>query len=631
MNNSNSNFIDLSIGAIISSLNKKYIITNFLDMNNILAKDLDSGQIKRLRLSEITYNDDDNIKKPLNTITIPDKDWNEAIRKFEIIQPLLKNSKRNKNLVKERADEFNLYPSTLYRWISDYESTGLISSLVRSKRSDKGQNRLSLEIEEIIRTTIEDVYLTKQRHSIKSLYDAIAIKCNNAKINTPHPNTIRNRISSISDEIKISRRYGSKKAINMFQESVSAFPNANYPLSYVQIDHTKLDIILVDDILRKPIGRPWITLAFDVFSRMICGFYISFDPPNAMSTGLCLTHAILPKEKWLIQREISSSWPVWGVPTNIHLDNAKEFRGNMLKRACQEYGININWRPVARPHFGGHVERILGTLLKEIHELPGTTFSNPKERGEYKSEDKAAMTLNELEKWLTIYIIDVYHKRIHSEIQTTPEKQWEDGILGTKNSPGRGLPPRIIDEQRLILEFMPYEERTIQDYGVVIDEIHYYSDILRKWINSKDITNPKVKRKFIFKRDPRNISSVYFLDPELDLYFSIPYRNTSHPPISIWELREAQKFVKSQAKSILDEVSIFDAYNKLSSIEKESIVKSKKARRSIQRRLDSFNRGNYSTTINLSTSSLSEETSNNNGLVNLISPFDDIDDEDEVL
>ena len=93
----------------------------------------------------------------------------------------------------------------------------------------------------------------------------------------------------------------------------------------------------------------------------------------------------------------------------IHLDNAKEFRGKMLKRACEEHGIDLAWRPVATPHYGGHIERLLGTLLREIHSLPGTTFSNPRERGEYDSDAKAAMTLAELEKWLATYIVEVYH------------------------------------------------------------------------------------------------------------------------------------------------------------------------------------------------------------------------------
>lgn len=633
-NNPSPMFLNLNIGAIVAHGNKNYLITNLLDVENILAKDIKSGQIKRLRVAEITTTVQKSDKEMLdgvrgNITTIADEDWNEAVKRFEIIHPLLAmGSNRTRNIVNTRATEFGKDASTLYRWISVYESTGLVSSLIRSQRSDKGQTRVTPEVEELIKTSIEDLYLSKQKHSIKSICEHVLAKCKNAGLPLPHANTIRKRIAAISDELKMSRRWGAKKAAYIYQEHKGSFPGADYPLAFVQIDHTKLDIILVDDILRRPIGRPWITLAIDVFSRMVCGFYISFDPPGAMATGLCVAHAVLPKENWLVKRDISGSWPIWGTPDNLHLDNAKEFRGNMLRRACQEYGININWRPVARPHFGGHIERMLGTLSKEIHELPGTTFSNPTERGEYDSEKNAAMTLSEFEKWLTIYIIDVYHKRIHSEIKTAPERKWEEGLFGGDNTPGRGLPPRTIDDQRLLLDFMPYEERTIQEYGVVIDEIHYYSDVLRRWINSSDINNPKIKRKFIFKRDPRNISKIYFFDPELNLYFPIPYRDISRPAISIWELREAQRFVKDRMASEVNESSIFVAYDKMSKIEKESLVKSKKARRSFQRRLDSINRKDY-IIPNLNQTEVINNSSTDEDIPN-ITPFDDIDEDVEL-
>ena len=48
----------------------------------------------------------------------------------------------------------------------------------------------------------------------------------------------------------------------------------------------------------------------------------------------------------------------------IHVDNAKEFRGNMLKMACKNYNINLEFRPIATPHWGGHIERLLGTFFK---------------------------------------------------------------------------------------------------------------------------------------------------------------------------------------------------------------------------------------------------------------------------
>lgn len=353
----------------------------------------------------------------------------------------------------------------------------------------------------------------------------------------------------------------------------------------MQIDHTKLDIILVDDHYRQPIGRPWITLAFDVYSRMVTGFYVSFDPPSALSTGLCLAHSILPKDKWLAQNGIKSEWPVWGLPTTIHVDNAKEFRGEMLQKACDEYDINIEWRPVGRPNFGAHIERALGTFSKEIHTLPGTTFSNTHSKGDYKSEKHAALTLSEFETWLSIYIADVYHQKIHSALNTAPIDAYKKGVLGDEKQPGCGLPPKITDEDRLRLNFMPFERRTVQDYGVVVEEIHYYHDVLRHWINAPDPKDSKRKRKFTFRCDPRDISVIWFFDPEIQTYYPIPYRDTSHPAISIWELREAKNKVTSDKRRHLSERSIFDAYDRMREIETEALAKSKAARRANQRRI----------------------------------------------
>jgi putative transposase len=37
-----------------------------------------------------------------------------------------------------------------------------------------------------------------------------------------------------------------------------------------------------------------------------------------------------------------------------------------------------------------------------VHLLPGTTFSNVRQKGEYKSETAASLTLAELERWLAL-------------------------------------------------------------------------------------------------------------------------------------------------------------------------------------------------------------------------------------
>ncbi|HEX8633975.1 MAG TPA: Mu transposase C-terminal domain-containing protein [Pyrinomonadaceae bacterium] len=587
-----SDWIIIIPGAIVGYENRRWLITHLLDLENVLAKDEVTGATERLAIKDLTlppstgpFGDYQEERGDTELILVPDEDWQEAQRRFSIIRPLLSLPRRTKQMVAEVAGKANIHVVTLYRWIKLYEQAERVSALLPTHRDGgRGQSRLTPEVEKILNATIEDFYLKKQKRSVGKTCKEVERRCKNAGLEPPHSNTVRKRIAALSEERKLKARSGAKAAREKFAPVLSHFPGADWPLAVIQIDHTLLDIILVDDIYRRPVGRPWIALAIDVFSRMVVGFYISFDPPDAMSVGLCIAHAILPKEKWLAKYDITTPWPCWGVPKVIHADNAKVFRGNMLKRACEEHGIDLQWRPVATPHWGGHIERLLGTFLREIHELPGTTHSNPKERGEYDSEKGAAMTLSEFEKWLATFIVEVYHQRIHSSLKMSPVRKYEEGIFGTSDKPGTGLPARITDEDRLRMDFMPYIERTIQGYGVVIEEIHYYHDVLRRYINAKDPDNQKNKRQFIFKRDPRNISQIYFYDPEVKLYYAIPYRDTSRPPMSIWELREVRRLLEKEGVESVNEQLIFDAYERMRRQEEEAVKETRKARRSRQRR-----------------------------------------------
>jgi putative transposase len=310
------------------------------------------------------------------------------------------------------------------------------------------------------------------------------------------------------------------------------------------------------------------------------------------------------------------------------MDNAQEFRSKDLQRVCEEYGITISWRPVARPQFGGHIERMIGTAMNEIHTLPGTTFSNIQKRGEYVSEKKSIFTLKELEKWFANYIINQYHKQIHSGIRMTPEKKYELGIFGDEDNPGRGLPEKISNEDYFKISLLPTVERTIQQFGVKIDNIVYYSDILRRWIKSKDEDNNA--KKFIFKRDPRDISVIWFYDPTIKNYFEVHYRNISYPPISIWDLRNIRKYLDDKHQKDYDETIIFKTYYKLQEIQKEAALKTKTIRREqaakkIRKDKKEFDDIKIKSKKQISTEDhISNETSTFDDLFKDIKPFDEI-------
>ena len=508
---------------------------------------------------------------------ISEESWAKARARFAAIQPLL-NGPVSKEVAKECAASAGVHVSTLYRWLDSYRTSERMTALLPGRPGQhSGETRLTRDVEDIVAAVIDELYLSRQRPSIRYVATEVMLKCKAAGVEPPHQNTIRRRIARLPAPEKANRRYGSRsKEARALAPITGGFPVPDRPYAAVQIDHTKLDIELVDDIYREPIGRPWLTLAIDVFSRMVAGFYVSIDPPGAMATGLAIVHAMLPKQIWLARHDISTPWPASGHIGRIHLDNAREFHGQMLDRACESYGIEITWRPVRQPWYGGHIERLLGTFAREIHNLPGSTFSNPAERGDYDSERQAAMTLSEFERWFAILVTQAYHQSPHSELGMTPLQKYE--------SAQPPEPMLHVDERRLRLDFMPYVERTVQPYGISIEHIAYYSDVLRRWINAPDPTREGHKRKFTVRQDPRDISAVYFYDPEAEQYFPVPYRDTTHPAVSIWEFRAMRQRLAEQGRKSLNEHLIFEAYAQMREISANAKRITKSARREDQRR-----------------------------------------------
>lgn len=568
---------NLSIGSKIFYQNNEAAIKKYIDFKTIMVQYADKST-EIIPIEKISSIADADTAATQHIIEFTEEQWNRAKERLSIITPLLHKNRTTEETIKV-AEANNIHPSTIFRWLKLYEESELLSVLIPrySNRGGKGKTRIHEESELIMNKVIEELYLHKQKLTPKQVYFEIKRRCSNAKVDVPHENTVRNRIKQLSEKLTYKLRESRRNGERLYRNTDGMFPAGKYPLDVVQIDHTPIDIIVVDEQYRQPLPRPFLTLAIDVYSRMIVGFYISLEEPSYFSVSQCLTQAILPKEKVLRDYHIDGEWNIWGLPRALHLDNGQDFRSIELQRSCEQYNISIEWRPVARPQFGGHIERLIGTAMRSVHTLPGTTFSNIKQRGEYKSEKEAVMTLHELEQWFCEYVVNVYHKTLHSSIGMSPEKKFEFGIFGDEYEMGKGLPERIEDEDYFRLSLLPSVERSIQQFGVTVEKIHYYHDVLRRWIKAKD-SDGKM-RKFIFKIDPRDISTIWFYDPDIKDYFPIPYRNISYPPISRWELRAIKQYLASKNIDNPDESALFKAYDNMRKIQEDATTKTARKQR----------------------------------------------------
>ncbi len=604
---------------------KIYRITEVLDLETVIGLDVESARSCTLRIADLAPAVGGTVMvRDLDTIA--DEDWKTAQSRYAAIQPLLDRFDVGRREVEARAQEVGINFTTLYRWLKLYRDAGTLDGLMPEKRGvRRGAKKISVHAEQIIQDVISVLYLTVQRPSVQKVVLEARRRCIEAQLTeVPHPNTVRARVAEISERETLRKRGYREKAKNKFIPVPGQFPNADYPLAVVQIDHTPADIILVDDIYRKPIGRPYITMAIDVFSRMVVGYYLSFDAPSVTSVGMCVAQAILPKDDWLVLHKVDAKWPVSGLMTTIHVDNGSDFRSESFRNSCMMYNIRLEYRPVKQPRYGGHIERLLGTMLKEIHDLPGTTFSSIKERDEYDSEKHATMTKSEFETWLVTLICKVYHKRLHSSIGMTPEKKWELGIFGDKNTPGRGMPALPANREVLLLDFLPMFKRTIQADGVSVDGLTYYADVIRQWINADDPDTPGKKRQFIFRRDPRDISVIWFHDPELKMYFRIPYADQTIPSMSIWEYQQAVSRARQQGMKSVDEAMVLQALNDLRQQVDGSSERTKKARRQQQKRKEHAKKVSPSQPLTSNRSVLEKAAPASMLLKGVVKPLDDI-------
>lgn len=246
-----------------------------------------------------------------------------------------------------------------------------------------------------------------------------------------------------------------------------------------------------------------------------------------------------------------------------------------LERGAEEYGVRLDFRPPGAPHYGGHIERLIGTTMGAVHLLPGTTFSNVAEKGDYSSESAACLTLLELERWLALQITGVYHQAVPSVLGRPPIVAWQEGLAL------RGQPPRLpADPETFFLDFLPGETRLIRRDGIQFSHIFYWDNILSPLAGR----SPK---PVLIKYDPRNIERIYFLDAN-GRYWPIPYRDLGHPPVSLWEHRQALKQLRADGRRVVDEKVIFETILMQRKIV-ESGRQSTRSRRQEERRNQSKN------------------------------------------
>lgn len=467
-----------------------------------------------------------------------------AVLEFQDLFAILKTPRRERRqLIAALCKRFGYNQASAYRRLKIVEVHGTADALLPAVRSDLGDHRLAEEVCKAIDEHLKKYRFVQEPKTLPDILELINGKCRKEGWDEISLTTLRRFEQKTPLKEKLEAQGRKKKAADAFRPKAGHLPYNDYPLAIIQVDHTPIQICLVDEEDRQPIGDAWLTLVIDTYSRMVLGFYLTFDPPSTLSTGLALAHAFLPKEEYLRSQGISGEWPCWGFPDVILVDNAAELNGQMMHGARRRYRFTLRDRPVDAPNFGGHVESAFRTFMYEFKSVPGTKFSNPVERGEYDSEGRAIFTIAEFEAFFTEFLVNDYHLSEHSGAgmdRTVPLLKWKKGIFEGDVMPPTGLPDRPSDPMALRISLMPFKRRTVRNGTIQVLDEEYHSGALTLIGDKVDLTKPLNERKFEVRYDPRNISKVWLYYEPNDSYIEVPFADLRKRSISLWE-RDARK------------------------------------------------------------------------------------------
>ena len=494
-----------------------------------------------------------------------DPAWEEACRREEAIRGLLRRHPKRLTYaaVDDVASELGVSRITVYRLVRSFRAGGTVTSVMpRSRGRPRGFHTLDGKREALIRQALNDFYLKRTKPPFARLVHEVQTRCLQDGLPPPNWRTIKRRLLDVDVRTR-ARRRGEKDVMKETEATPGSYA-ASRPLEVVQIDHTKVDVIVVDEETGKPGGRPWLTLAMDVFTRMVTGFHLSMDAPSRLSTGLCLLHAVYDKTAWLLGRDVDAAWPIAGLPEALHADNGADFRSRAFVRACRDAGIRTIWRKPGTPHYGGHIERLIGTQMGAVHLLPGTTFGDPEERADYDSAREAKLTLRELERFVAWEIAGRYHQVVHSALHRPPVAVWREHEGAT--------PLRLpADRMRFWVSFLPEQERTLRPDGIHLHGLRYWSPALAADVGRRD-------DKLLVKYDPRDLSRVFVRRPT-GAFVEARYSDVTLPAISLSEAKAASRALRAKGRREVDTAAVVRAAVAQRAIVEDAVRRSRPSRR----------------------------------------------------
>lgn len=389
---------------------------------------------------------------------------------------------------------------TIQYWLNDYreaevnEGYGYLGLLPKTKKRGNRKRKLSSEIIQLMQKLISEDYESVKRRNLKSVYGKMLVLCEERGLEPPSYQTFVTESKKTSQYMKTRKRQGDKSAYKyeeFYWTLESTIPkHGSRPFEIAHIDHTLLDIELCCSNTGIVLGRPWLTIMMDAYSRRVLAFYLSYDSPSSLNLMMILRECVRRNHR---------------LPQTLVMDRGKEFLSIYFDTILAHYNVIKKLRPAAKPKYGNVLERYFGaTHTSIIYNLSGNTQATKNVREITKKTDpklSAVWTLPSLTKLLEKWFFEIYENQQHSSLLTTPKKMFERGEALYGKREIRYIP---YDENFIMMTFPTTKKGTAKvqpGKGVYIKGKYYWCEAFR---------NPAVENTDIQVRyDPFDVSIAY--------------------------------------------------------------------------------------------------------------------------
>lgn len=441
----------------------------------------------------------------------------------------------------ERGDPRMPHESSIYRWRRRYfQAQKDVRALFArfDEKGGKGKTRLEPAVELLIDEVVDEIALKQRTFSANELLHAVRLKIDQAnrerlpeaQLKVPSLRTMQRRAAMLAEFDLTCAAFSVREAERRFALHGTS-RRVDRLLEIVEIDHSPIDLLVVGPD-RVVVGRPTITVVLDRATRCVLGYHLSLAGHGVPAVFEALRHALLPKT-YLSERyaDLHITWECFGWMERLLMDNGREFHADSVADAMLNLGVACEFAGSRSPNDKPFVERFLRTLnYGLIHTLKGTTLAKVHKRVGFKAEDDAALTLEELDRIIHVWICSVYHIRPHRGLEgRAPITVWRE--LAKANPPQLKMNAADVD-----IEFSECTTSRVQSYGIDLNGFVYRSPkllLLCRLMPAKASVNVKWPRN--------NVGYIWVWDSTGNEYIQVPNTKPEYAGLTLEQAKAARK------------------------------------------------------------------------------------------